>query len=93
MRPALSRFQVHKDLRQGLGYVRHPINGNYHNGTISNDKIAGADAGVSTDRRKMMDNKISPRMIRPHPGLIWPHLPSGRKSAQENYFILLGAKS
>lgn len=93
MRPAFCRFQVHKDFRQGLGYIRHPINNNYHNGAISNDKIAGADVDVSTDRRKRMDNKISPRMIRPHPELIWPHLPSGRKSAQENDFILLGAKS
>lgn len=48
---------------------------------------------VSTDRRKMMDNKISPRMIKPHPELIWPLLPSARKSVQENDFILLRAKS
>lgn len=55
--------------------------------------IAWAGVDVSTDRRKMMDNKISPTMIRPHPELIWPHLPSARKSAQENDFILLRAKS
>lgn len=75
--PALChRFQIHKELRQGLVHISYSINSSYHDGTISNGDIAWVDVDAARNRRKIKYNKIRSRMIGPYPELLWLYLSS-----------------
>jgi hypothetical protein len=75
-----------------LVHISYSINSSY-DGTIGNDEIAWVDVDATRNRKKIINNKNYPRMIRPHLELIWPYLPSGRNSPEENDFILPRAQN